>query len=230
MIEVRVATEIDKNVLDRVVRKLKPKYTRVEPVREVGVKIDDTGANVTVQEDATGYRLASEDQADIVLLTRRSFATARLPPYPGWPSFRDLAKTNWASWNNLAPPQSISRIGVRFINRIDVPTTAEGKIRIDEYFNFQPKADVFGATLSFYLVQARFPTYLPKWTATVTTTPFQPNPVPGAMSIMLDIDVYREVDIPIHPDRLWLLIEEGRSIKNDLFERALTDKSRDLFR
>ena len=80
------------------------------------------------------------------------------------------------------------------------------------------------------LVQMRFPTYQPSWIAGITTTPLQPSPVPGSISIILDIDISRESDIPMHPDKLWPVIDEVRSIKNDLFERAITEKTKALFR
>lgn len=118
---------------------------------------------------------------------------------------------------------------MRFINRIDIPTL-DDKINLDDYFALQARADVFEATLASFLVQVRFPTYLPHWIASITTTPLQPNPVPGAMSIILDIDISRETDIPMHPDKLWSLVNEARSIKNDLFERTLTEKAKALFK
>jgi uncharacterized protein (TIGR04255 family) len=229
VIEVRVAAEIDANILDKIARKLKSHYTRSEPLRQVGVAIDNTGGNVSIQQNATGFRLSNEDQADIALLSNRFITTARLPPYPGWDRFRDRAKENWAMWRSLAPAHAIARAGVRYINRIDIPATPEGKLNLEEYFNFHPQAEVFEATLVTYLAQVRFLTYRPNWAATITTTPMLPNPVPDAASVMLDIDVFREADLPLHPDKLWSLIDEARSVKNDLFERALTPKTKALF-
>ena len=49
------------------------------------------------------------------------------------------------------------------------------------------------------------------------------------MSIVLDIDISREIDIPTHPDKLWSVIDEARGVKNDLFERALTPKAKGQF-
>jgi uncharacterized protein (TIGR04255 family) len=229
VIEIRIAADVDANILDKIARKLKSHYTRSEPLRQVGVAIDNTGGNVSVQQNATGFRLTSDDQADIALITNRFIATARLPPYPGWEHFRDRAKANWGMWRSLAPAHAIVRVGVRYINRIDIPTTPEGKFNLEDYFNFHPQAEVFEANLIAYLVQARFLTYRPNWVATITSTPMLPNPVPDASSIMLDIDVSRETDLPLHPDKLWSVIDEARSVKNDLFERALTPKTKALF-
>jgi uncharacterized protein (TIGR04255 family) len=79
IIEVRVDADVDAGILDKIARRLKSHYTRYEPLRQVGVAIDNTGGNVSIQQNATGIRLTSEDQADITLLTNRFITTARLP-------------------------------------------------------------------------------------------------------------------------------------------------------
>lgn len=229
VIELRIGHDAELAALEKIAHRLKPHYARSEPMRQVGFVIDNTGGSVSMQEDATGFRLSSDDQADIALLSQRFLTTARLPPYPGWEALRDRAKSNWAEWRSLTPSHPIVRIGVRFINRIDIPTLDE-KINLDDYFNLQPRSDAFQATLAGFLVQVRFPTYRPNWIAGITTTPLQPSPVPGSSSIILDIDISRETDIPMHPDKLWPIVDEARTIKNDLFERALTEKTKALFR
>jgi uncharacterized protein (TIGR04255 family) len=229
VIELRIGHDIELAILEKIAHRLKPHYAKSEPMRQVGIVIDNTGGSVSMHEDASGFRLSSEDQADIAILTQRFMTTARLPPYPGWEVLRDRAKANWAEWRSLTPAHPIVRIGVRFINRIDIPSHDE-KINLDDYFTLQPRAEAFQATLVGFLLQVRFPTYRPNWIAGITTTPLQPSPVPGSKSIILDIDLSREADIPMHPDKLWPVIDEARSIKNDLFERALTEKAKALFK
>lgn len=229
VIELRVGHDVELSALEKITQRLKSHYAKSEPMRQVGFLIDNTGGSVSLHEDATGFRLSSDDQADIALLSPRFMTTARLAPYPGWEALRDRAKVNWTEWRALTPTHPIVRIGVRFINRIDIPTLDE-KVNLDDYFTLQPRAEAFQTTLASFLVQVRFPTYQPNWIAGITTTPLQPNPVPGSMSIILDIDISREVDIPMHPEKLWPVIDEARNIKNDLFERALTDKTKALFR
>ncbi|MBU1211275.1 MAG: TIGR04255 family protein [Alphaproteobacteria bacterium] len=231
VIEVRVDHDVEDKALKKIAAKLKPHYTMSSPRREIGFLIDNTtGGDIKIAEDSTGYRLASEDQADIVLLTKRHLTTARLPPYPGWEEFSEQARKNWEAWSKIAPKYSIIRLGVRFINRIDIPVPSNGKVNLDQYFTFQPRSDQFEKTLQSYLVQVRFETFAPNWVATITSAPVHPHPVPDAMSFILDIDVSREMEIPMHAKKLWATIDEARNVKNDLFERALTEKTKDLFR
>ena len=122
VIELRIGHDVELTALEKIARRLKHHYAKSEPMRQVGFVIDNTGGSVSLREDAAGFRLNSDDQAEIAMLSQRFLTTARLPPYPGWEALRDRAKANWVEWRSLTPSHPIVRIGVRFINRIDIPT------------------------------------------------------------------------------------------------------------
>jgi uncharacterized protein (TIGR04255 family) len=47
---------------------------------------------------------------------------------------------------------------------------------------------------------------------------------------VLDIDVFRTVDIPQTDPELWDLFEQLRKKKNEVFEACITEEARRLFR
>jgi uncharacterized protein (TIGR04255 family) len=53
---------------------------------------------------------------------------------------------------------------------------------------------------------------------------------PAVVSLVLDIDVFRTVDIPQTDPELWNLFEQLRKKKNEVFEACITDAARRLFR
>jgi uncharacterized protein (TIGR04255 family) len=53
--------------------------------------------------------------------------------------------------------------------------------------------------------------------------------VPGKLSFSLDIDVWRQVDVPQKDNDVLELLGKMRDAKNQLFETFITDKARDLF-
>jgi uncharacterized protein (TIGR04255 family) len=119
-------------------------------------------------------------------------------------------------------------VGVRYINRIDVPG---GRIILEDYLSFHPQMSAVAVgNLMGYVMQVTLETFMPKWTATLTSTILQPPPVPDRNSILLDIDVFRSEALPNREDELWAMINEARIIKNDLFERSITPAARELFR
>ena len=52
---------------------------------------------------------------------------------------------------------------------------------------------------------------------------------PGLASIILDIDLFRQENVPQDEKEMWDFFEVLHDRKNDVFEACLTDKARELF-
>lgn len=51
---------------------------------------------------------------------------------------------------------------------------------------------------------------------------------PDKLSILLDIDVFRDTEIPSDEAALWQLLEQFHVRKNEIFEASITDATRRL--
>lgn len=56
-----------------------------------------------------------------------------------------------------------------------------------------------------------------------------PSPLVGHASLMLDIDVAREKNVPNGDDGLFDLLNRMRGHKNNIFESCITPRARELF-
>ncbi len=230
VIQLRMTADVEMKALAKIQHRLKSAYPNSQQLQNVAFSFDNTGRQINVVQNPQGFRLANDDQTDIVMLTPRDLTAARLPPYPGWEHLRANANTAWKIWKAATPRHPIERIGVRFINRIDIPVADAHLFDIQEYLNFYPSTSpITAAPMLGYLLQVTVPTFDPLSIATITTTTLGTNLIPKHHSLILDIDVSRTADIPIRDDRLWPLIDQARVIKNDIFERCITDASRKLF-
>jgi uncharacterized protein (TIGR04255 family) len=177
-----------------------------------------------------GYRLFSADAANIAIISRSSISSSRLAPYTGWEDLVGRARANWAVWKRVAGWQQVARVGVRYINRIDVPNPGDMPISIDNYLLFKPvfpmfeghqPVDTFAINASMGVANSGFRLIL---NAGVTA-----SPLVKTTSFLLDIDISQESDLPNSDDALWLLIEQIRNVKNRVFEASITDAARKLF-
>ncbi|MCX5727781.1 MAG: TIGR04255 family protein, partial [Nitrospirae bacterium] len=75
----------------------------------------------SARQTSNGYRFSSQDNRQIFQARRDGFAFNRLAPYETWESFRDEARRLWTLYRSIANPKNITRIGVRYINRLDLP-------------------------------------------------------------------------------------------------------------
>lgn len=177
----------------------------------------------------TGYRLTSVDQTDIVIIAPQSLTIARLAPYPGWDKFYDRMIFAWKIWKRIVKVQDINRIGVRYINRIDIPTNGLENINIMDYLNFYPNIPVFsGIPMTDYLIQITIPTSNPLWIANIASFIHQPPVLVNTTSLMLDIDIYSTEKLPLNDKDLMLRLEEARELKNILFKQCVTSKAEEL--
>ena len=123
----------------------------------------------------------------------------------------------------------ISRIGVRYVNRIDVPIENEGLVEFEEYLNVFPKSPAeLDAPLTAYAMQVVRPLGADDCALSLNTATVAP-PLIGFASIALDLDVYREANLPRRDDEMWDIVTQFRSHKNRIFEACITDKTRALF-
>ncbi|VUX47991.1 conserved hypothetical protein [Candidatus Defluviicoccus seviourii] len=230
VIELRIAAEIGDREQKKVVERLNRYYPHSQSMQGINLSIDATGGQVGLQQHMQGYRLSSEDQTDVVLVMPQGIASARLAPYPGWPALCDRAKAAWDVWRQETPHHPVSRIGTRYINRIDIPFDDRPAILIADYLTLYPHIPASSIKpMLGYMMEVGGPVASPNWTATIRSARVMPPPIPNHMSLLLDIDVFRTEEIPLRDDCLWDLINTARDIKNGIFESCITDHSRRLF-
>lgn len=201
------------------------------PVKEVlkqveiiaGVDDDTTSRTETV----LGYTYKSEDGKQRFLAGFHSFSFSRLSPYEGWERFSEEARKLWGLYRTVAAPTSISRIGLRFINRLDLPWPFDD---FREYLrtSLEVSPDLPQVLRNFLLtLEIEQPDIRANMRISqANLPPVAANLVP----IMLDIDLYRTDEPPFEDVAIWEYLEVMRKRKNEIFEACLTDKARGLFR
>jgi uncharacterized protein (TIGR04255 family) len=231
VIHVSVGGVAQPEELQKVMKRLRNDYPEQEPLSGVNVIVDPTGGgSFTVQQQQQGHRAKSIDQADIVMVLQDGVGTARLAPYLGWDHLRDRARKVWSDWRKIVAYSAPKRIGIRYINRIDVPIRPGGILDIDTYLNSGPRVPDFSRhPVSGFVAQIARPTDLDHWSTNVTSTTALPPPLIDHVSFVLDIDVFRTEDIPGREADLWECVEAVRPLKNKIFESCITDEARRLF-
>jgi len=176
-----------------------------------------------------GYLFSTRDGKRIVQARLDGFTFNQLKPYGTWEVFRDEAKEHWKTYLDIAHPDSVTRIALRYINRIELPLPI-GDFK--DYLKIAPDilaANVPHAVQNFFL-RLEIP-YASGALALVTETILPPEDPASAKTLpfILDIDVIRAevVDPPF--SGIWDKFEELRQIKNDIFFGTITPLAEALF-
>jgi uncharacterized protein (TIGR04255 family) len=181
----------------------------------------------TTGQPLLGYRLTSEDGAQVVQLMRRSFSFHRLRPYRDWDQFSAAAQQMWLHYLRHFTPGAVRGINLRYLNRIEIPGPF-GDVR--EYVPLSPNlpegmdVGLAGYLLRLALVDPEVPAV-----AYVTQRTEQRSSI-GNLPLLFDIDVRSEAEMPAGDDALWRVIGRLRDYKNRLFFSSITEAARELFR
>ncbi len=84
-------------------------------------RIDSEGASTQASVRQTGFLYRSDDEHTVVQATLEGFTLNKLPPYDRWSALRDEAKELWQRYRDLTHPESVIRVALRYINRIELP-------------------------------------------------------------------------------------------------------------
>ena len=123
--------------------------------------------------------------------------------------------------------QEISRIGVRYVNRIDIPVSGP-VLEQEEFLNVYPKLPDILGPMNAYAVQAVLSIKDIGCKLTLNSA-VVPSPILDHASFLFDQDIAREIDPPQSDDAISGLLNEIRIRKNKVFETCITDRARALF-
>jgi uncharacterized protein (TIGR04255 family) len=225
IIELRFARPFSEDVVAAATQVLAGEYFYKDTEKGGNLKIDAVTGQSEYEALWSGERLSSVDRADIAIFRTTAFVTSRLAPYLGWEQFRERSERAWAAWRRAAGSVELARIGVRYVNRIDFP--GEGPIKLDDFLKIYPITPD-GPPIQAYTMQVIRPIDADQCVATITSASVE-SPLIGFSSFLLDLDVFREIDLPKRDDVLWELLEKFRHHKNNVFESCLTQRTKAIF-
>ena len=172
----------------------------------------------------------NSDSTDIISITNAVIAYSRLAPYNGWNLFSAAALKVFDDFRKEIGLVQLKRIGLRYINRIDIPLLGLGEIvRLENYLTIQPQypEDSF-PPLQGFTMQNVFGLANNEGSATITLASV-PSPLPMHMGIILDIDVARSQNLPKSQSDIRDLLNIMRHEKNSVFDSCITKATKELF-
>jgi uncharacterized protein (TIGR04255 family) len=231
VIGIQFAAPVADDNLRRVSARFKALYPGEQEVKSlVGVHVvTQPGSKppLASAQETTGHRRASDDATEILLFLPDQLIVSQLAPYPGWETFFPRFMRDWTLWKREVGYLKLNRLGVRYINRIDLPVTQD-YIEQEEYVNIYVQLpQILGPTAS-YSAQAVLPLKDTN-SQLVINTGVVPSPLLNHVSILVDIDIGRIQDVPQRDEELFELLPRLRDAKNMVFETCITDRARELF-
>lgn len=212
---------------DKKFAKFYPQHTVVQNY-DVKVLLGQDGrANADDTRVVDGHRRSSIDSDELLVLWPAEFVVSQLAPYPGWEAFIARFERDWRAWRQVTGYREISRIGLRFINRIDIPIV-DDKVEHEKYLNIYARLPELIGSVNGYSTQIGTEINDIKCLLKVNSGTVR-APILEHSSFLLDIDFGRMLDVPQRDEDILALLNEIRVKKNEVFEACITKRARKLF-
>lgn len=233
LIDIRVKTrdgvnvEIFNNLHDAISERYPKKTTRNKQEGKIEFKKGEPPITST-SDTVLGYSFVSADGKQIFQARIDGFTFNRLSPYDRWETLRDEAIELWRMYKDLTAPE-ITRVALRFINKINIPTEPTTNIKFEDYLTTSPiiPEKLPQGLLSFL---SRVVMHNPEIDAlAIIAQVYEGIIEPKFVPIILDIDVYRQKE-KFSEEEAWETLEKLRKFKNNIFFESITEKAKELFK
>lgn len=186
----------------------------------------DTPITLPTKTGTQGYLFRSLKEKKVVQSKIDGFAFNKLKPYENWESFRSEGRELWELYSETVNPIKVIRIGLRYINRIEVPLPFND---FSDYLFTNPQiAPNLPQAVSHFFMRLEVPNPDIEATAIITQTMDKPTTA-QRLPLILDIDVFRITEYLGKAEDMWEAFEKLRDFKNDIFFNSVTEKAKELF-
>jgi uncharacterized protein (TIGR04255 family) len=183
--------------------------------------------SITQQEEVVELaQFLRLDETAFIQVGQNILSINHLKPYPTWEEFSALIQDAFQVYIAVAKPRGIQRIGLRYINRIEVAGPESG---VDANFNFRPYVgDGLPHTMSSFAVAIEAPFNDDRDMVRVQLATL-PTDVEGPLVVLLDIDYYLNKPEAISLDEVTVWIRNAHFQVQAAFENSVTENLRQQF-
>jgi len=203
-------------------------YEAPSPLRrfEARFGVERGRSMATTQTEAyLGWLYQSRRNATVAQFRVDGFTFSKLEPYTRWEAVFGEARRLWSIYVQVAQPREVSRLAVRYINRLRFPAPVE----LDQYLSAPPVLpEPIPQTVREFLT--RVVVYAPDRDVSAIVIQALEGPLdPTAIQVLLDIDAFREPALPAQDPALLQGFEQLRELKNQVFFASLTERTVEMY-
>ncbi|MBX3276439.1 MAG: TIGR04255 family protein [Acidobacteria bacterium] len=217
---------------DQVQQRLAADFPKKQTVQvfEASLTISSKAEDITLGQQpelkkAKRLQARSEDGSSLMIIDADLLAISHLTPYPGWKHVLPLIERSLAAYREVAEPKGVHRIGLRYINRIEIPGST---VKLDDYFKFFPSIDwQLSPAFTGFAVLLQFPfddrDFLNLQLASLGSKDAE------ALAVLLDLDYFLAKSEGVAFDQWLEWLEQAHQRVEEGFEGCIRDSLRELF-
>jgi len=184
------------------------------------------GIEQNIEMAAPRIQFLRSDKTALLQVSTDLLVINHLKPYPTWNKFKPMILENLNYYKDVANPKGFKRIGLRYINKIDIPGKS---IKMEDYFNFYPAIPKeLPQTHLTFNINVKIP-YANNHEYLVLTLRDSISEKPDFVSVVLDLYYIMSMPGKVAFQQVDEWIENAHTTIEKAFESCITDKCRKLF-
>lgn len=225
-IQVKLPPNVDVAKLKSMHGLISEKYPKhAELVRSHFTFVPQKKSAETTPVCVCGYKYTSADDKQVIQVRLDGFTFSRLRPYKTWESLRKEAYLLWGIYVKLFSPEIITRVALRYINRLEIPQPLRD---FRDYLTAPPEVPQnLPQEISSFLTRIVIPE--PSLNATAIITQALATTDQKIVPVILDIDVFKVAQFNTDGKEVWETIDKLRVLKNNIFFESITEKIVELY-
>jgi len=169
-----------------------------------------------------GYVFKTSDEKTIAQFRVDGFTFNRLRPYTSWEELFPQALDLWYLYSRVSGPEVITRLAVRYVNRITLPA---GAITFETYLRAAPVIPLeLPQSISSFLTRVTISDPQTDIAAHVAQA-LEANTSEQHLIVILDIDAYKQSEFAIDDPMIEGTLQQLRDFKNQIFFNSLTEET-----
>jgi len=208
--------------------KIKDNFPEKQQQTRFGVGFRPTEGGVEQKVEMTPrMQFRRKDQTALIQSGPNLLVINHLKPYPTWKDFKPMILQNLEIYQDIAKPEGFKRIGLRYINRIEIP---EKLVEVTDYFKFYPFIPPdLPQTHGDFNVRIEI-SYEEDHDKLLLTLGSILSKETDKIAIMLDLDYIMTTPEKIRFKEVKGWIDKAHTAIENAFEACITDKCRNLFK
>lgn len=198
--------------------------------QQVGIGIQfkptEKGIEHKIESAPPRMQFFNQDKTMLVQVGPDLLTVNHLRPYSTWATFKPIILEHLDIYKNIAKPKGFRKIGLRYINKINIKTAS---IKLEDYFKFYPNGPTeIPQTHTNFLSRIEIPYEDDRDHMLVTIGSTAPEEA-GVLSIVLDLDYILSKPERIALDGAEEWLDRAHASIETVFENCIKDKTRILF-
>jgi len=193
---------------------------------EVEAEAGEEGIAQRIKGAMPVMQFMTRDRRALVQIGQDILAINHLRPYPTWELYRSMITDTVRSYRQVVDAPRLRRLGLRYINRIDVVAS---EVLIEDYIRAYPMVPIpeGAGALSGWVQRVEIPYEDDNGSLVVKSGAVGSDGHTGS-SFILDLDFGTQKYVPSLDDAfMWL--DRAHERIEEMFELTITDKTRELF-